>query len=105
MIKDLARFILFAGLIPFTVFNITTAAHAGESKEGQNSAVKRFRDCVDVCPEMVMIPAGGIDKLTSSSGPTLPNAARFAPYLDRSAHTLLILELWIAPNSHFFVQK
>ncbi len=48
---------------------------------------------------------GGIDKLTSSSGPTLPNAARFAPYLDRSAHTLLNLELWIAPNSHFFVQK
>jgi formylglycine-generating enzyme required for sulfatase activity len=58
MIKDLTRFILFVGLVPFTVFNITTAAHAGESKEGQNSAVKSFRDCVAVCPEMVMIPAG-----------------------------------------------
>ena len=46
------------GLISFTVFDLGTAAHAIESKEGKNSAVNSFRDCVDVCPEMVMIPAG-----------------------------------------------
>lgn len=33
----------------------------------------------------------GIDKLTSRRGPTLPDTARFSPYLDGRAHSDAIL--------------